>query len=102
MLYHGRAGTPREDLSRPCDAICDYEVEMEAIRMVIEGIGTRVDEGLKRKPTSFFITDALLVLQAIDGLWEWPWRLTRTLSATSDLISMHVVKVTIGPTVDLG
>jgi hypothetical protein len=36
-------------------AICDYEVEMEAIRMVIEGIGTRVDEGLKGKPTSFFL-----------------------------------------------
>ena len=54
MLYHGRAGTPREELSGPCGAICDYEVEMEAIRMVIEGIGTRVDEGLKRKPTSFF------------------------------------------------
>ena len=52
MLYHGRAGTPREDLSGPCGAICDYEVEMEAIRMAIEGIGTRVDEGLKRKPTS--------------------------------------------------
>ena len=54
MLYHGRAGTPREELSRPCGAICDYEVEMEAIRIVIEGIGTRVDEGLKGKPTSFF------------------------------------------------
>ena len=64
----GGAGTPRDDLSGPCGAICDYEVEMEAIRMVIEGIGTRVDEGLKRKPTSFFfITDTLLVLQAIDG-----------------------------------
>ena len=62
--------------------------------MVIEGIGTRVDEGLKGKPTSFFITDALLVLQAIDGLWEWPWRLTRTLLATSDLISRHGMKVT--------
>ena len=96
MLCHGRAGTPREDLSGPCGAICDYEVEMEAIRMVIKGIWTRVDEGLKGKPTSFFITDALLFLQAIDGLWEWPW-----LSATSDLISRHGVKVTIGPTVDL-
>ena len=71
--------------------------------MVIEGIVTRVDEGLKWKPTSFFfITDALLVLQAIDGLWEFPWRLNHTISATSDLISMHGVKVTIGPTVDLG
>ena len=81
MLYHERADTPREDLSGPCGAFCDYEVEMESIRMVIEGIGTRVD--------------ALLVLQAIDGLWEWPWRLTRTLLATSDLISRHGVKVTI-------
>ena len=53
MLYNRRVGTPREDLSGSCGAICDYEVEMEAIRMVIEGIGTRVDEGLKGKPTSF-------------------------------------------------
>ena len=28
--------------------------------MVIEGIVTWVDEGLKWKPTSFFITDALI------------------------------------------
>ena len=41
MLYYGRAVTPREDLSGPCGAICNYEVEMEAIRMIIEGIGTR-------------------------------------------------------------
>ena len=38
ILYHGRAGMPREELSGPCGAICDYEIEMEAIRMVIEEI----------------------------------------------------------------
>ena len=58
--------------------------------------------GVERETDFFFITDPLLVLQAIDGFWEWSWRLTRTLSATSDLISRRGVKVTIGPTVDLG
>ena len=30
MLYHGRAGTPREELSGPSGAICDYKVEKES------------------------------------------------------------------------
>ena len=46
---------PREELSGPCGAICDYEVEMEAIRMAIEEIGTRMNEGSKGKPTSFLL-----------------------------------------------
>ena len=45
ILYHGRAGMPREELSGPCGIICDYEVEMEAIRMAIEEIRTRMNEG---------------------------------------------------------
>jgi hypothetical protein len=65
ILYHGRAVMPREELSGPCGAICDYEVDMEAIRMVMEELGTKMNEGSKGKPTSFFVTDALLVLQAL-------------------------------------
>ena len=55
ILCHGRAGMPREVLSGPCGAICDYEVEMEAIRMAIAEIGTRMNEGSKGKPTSFLL-----------------------------------------------
>ena len=54
MLYHGRVGTPKKELSGLCDAISDYEVEMEAIIMTIEEFVARMDKGSKGKPTSFY------------------------------------------------
>ena len=63
MLYQQGADPRRDELLGPCGAICNYEAEMEAIRIAIEAIGT----------ADIVFTDALSILQAIDGMGEWPW-----------------------------
>jgi hypothetical protein len=40
-----RGRPTRGELLWPCGAICNYEAEMEAIRIDIEAIGTRLDDG---------------------------------------------------------
>jgi ribonuclease HI len=74
VLYHEGVGTRREELFRPCGSISNYEAEIEAIRIAIEAVWTRMDDGSAEEHdvVVFGPTDALSVLQAIDGMGEWP------------------------------
>ena len=45
VLYQQGVDPRRDELLGPCGQICNHEAEMEAIRIVIEAIGTRLDDG---------------------------------------------------------
>ena len=58
---------------------------MEAILIAIKAIGTRLDDGSAARADIVVFTNALSILQAIDGMGEWPWRLKRMTAAISGL-----------------
>ena len=68
---------------------------MEAISVAIRAVRTRLDDGSAARADVVLFTDALSILQAINGMGEWPWRLKRMTAAISGLISSHGVKVTL-------
>ena len=76
-------------------SICNYEAQMEAIRIAIEAIGTRLDDGSVARADIVVFTEALSILQATDGMGEWPWRLKRMIATISGLNLRHGVKVTL-------
>ena len=65
---------------------------MEAIRIAI---GTRLDDGSAARADIVVFTDALSIIQAIDGMGEWPLRLKRMIAAISGLNLRHGVQVTL-------
>ena len=72
VVYQQGADSRRDKLLGPCGAICNYEAEMEAIRIAIEAIGTRLDDGSAARADIVVFTDALSILQAIDGMGSGP------------------------------
>ena len=82
-----------EELSGPCGNVCIFDAEMEAIRIAVEAIGTRFGSQSVQVTDVVILTDALSVLQAIDGLGTWPARMVSLLLVISDLILRYGVKV---------
>ena len=75
VLYQHGANLRREELLGPCGSICNYEAEMEAISVAIRAVRTRLDDGSAARTDVVLFIDALSILQAINGMGEWPWRL---------------------------
>jgi hypothetical protein len=95
VLYQPGEDSRRDELLGPCGAICKYESEMEAIRNILEVIGTRLDDGSVVRADIVVFTDAVSIIQAIYDMGEWPWRLKRVTAAISGLSVRHEVKFTL-------